>query len=223
MRVRFPPLASTGSNPTTTGTALLTLTISALYVQRACGIHPEVKGPDRIADLVAHLGRRPADDEPIPLATWWALPTTSVEDRWWSLRAVAPTSLARILGVRAACLAARRALPAYEARFPHWRPTRASAVIEAIKAAEAWVADPTTERVEACRVASDKVVDTAAYGIAYVAAAAADVVYAIYAAADAAETIGSRTVAGTVAYNAEMRAQCADLDLLLSELRAIQD
>ena len=73
----------------------LTLTIADLRRHDACYLDK------RIADL-----RRVLPDvrvvEPVSLATWWALPSTSVPDRWWSLRAAKPALDAQRLGVRAA-------------------------------------------------------------------------------------------------------------------------
>ena len=80
----------------------VTLSIGALRRHRACNLDV------RIHDFAATYGRVPTDDEPIPLQMWWALQSTSVADRWWSLRGAPATTGAKMIGVRAACLAARR-------------------------------------------------------------------------------------------------------------------
>ena len=113
----------------------LTLTIASLRRHRACDLD------ERIADLRRVLPDV-RDDEPVPLATWWALPSSSVEDRWWSLRAAEPALDARRLGVRAACRAARRVLPLVRERD---RPV----CLAAIEAAEAWAEEPTDQRAAA--------------------------------------------------------------------------
>lgn len=121
-------------------TLTLTLSIASLREHVACELDR------RIADLRRVLPDV-TEDTPVPLRVWWGLPSTSVEDRWWSLRAVEPAPEARRLGVRAACLAARRALPLTREQD---RPV----CLAAIEAAEAWAADPTEERARAAAYAA---------------------------------------------------------------------
>jgi len=152
------------------GDAVLTLTIASLREHNACDLD------DRIADLRRVLPDA-ADDDPIPLRIWWDLPSTSILDRWWSLRAVEPQLESRRLAVRAVCLAARRALPLT-------RNQHRSVCVAATEAAEAWAEEPTAERARACRIAT-----AAAEGAAYADAAYAA---AAYAAAYAAERATQR-------------------------------
>jgi len=117
---------------------MITLSIADLRRCRACEL------PARVADLTRHLGRVPADDEAISLATWWALHTTSVPDMWWSLGAAQPAEAAKRVAVVAACRAVRRVLPLA-------RPRDRAICEAAILAAEGWLAG--THTVEQCREA----------------------------------------------------------------------
>jgi hypothetical protein len=205
------------------GDAVLTLTIASLRRHDACDLD------DRIADLHRVLPDA-ADDDPIPLRIWWDLPSTSIPDCWWSLRAAEPQLESRRLAVRAVCLAARRVLPLT-------REQDRSVCVEAIEAAEAWADEPTAERARACQIAANAA--NAAYAAyaanaAYAAAAraaAADAAYAAYAAdataAYAAAYSAAATAAADAAYAAyataaadaaERATQRADLDRLLEEV-----
>ena len=62
----------------------LTLTIAALRAHDACDLKR------RIADITRSLGRQPGDDEAIDIRTWWSPDSTTIADRWWSLRAANP-------------------------------------------------------------------------------------------------------------------------------------
>ena len=172
-----PAPAVVAGTVTPTGADELTLTIADLRRRRACDLD------ERIADLRCVLPDV-QDDEPVPLTTWWALPSTCVEDRWWSLRAAEPAIDARRLGVRAACRAARRVLPL--------EPELRAVCLGAIDAAEAWAEEPTDERATAAACAAYAAfaaADAAAACAAYAAFAAAYAAYvdaAAYAAADAA-------------------------------------
>ena len=183
----------------------LTLTIASLRGHEACGLD------ERIADLRCALPDV-EEDTPVPLRVWWDLPSTSISDRWWSLRAVEPQFEGQRLGVRAAALAARRVLHLERERD---RPV----CLAAIEAAEAWAEDPTPEQAEMARAA-------AAAAPAYTAAAAA--AYAAAAAA-AANTDADAYAAASYAYAAnaaaavraaDREAQRLDLDRLLDVLEA---
>ena len=165
----------------------LTLSIAALRAAGACDLD------ERIADLRAV---RPdvADDEPVPLAVWWALATTSIRDRWWSLRVAQPLLTARQVAVRGASRAASRAA-AYSAAGDASAASRAAASA-------------------ASRVAS-RATAYAAAGDAY--AAAVDAAYAAEAAVDAAAAAAVDAYAYAYAAAAERSAQSSDLDRLLME------
>jgi hypothetical protein len=201
----------------------LTLTIADLRAHDACDLY------ERIVDLTRELPSV-QEDTPVPLSVWWALPSTSIADRFWSLRCVQPRVVAKQLGVSVACLAARR--------VQHLVDMAHRAVcLAAIEAAEAWAEAPTEENQAAAYAAAD-----ADYAGAYAAYAAAD---AAYSAADAAgvayvAAAGDAYVAG-VAYvadsaacaaysaadaaaadaaDAERELQRADLDRLLAAMKA---
>ena len=173
----------------------LTLAIAALREHEACDLD------ERIADLRRVL---PDVEEgtPVPLRVWWDLATTSIPDRWWSLRAVEPEIDGRRLGVRAASAAARRVLHLV-------REQDRQVCLDAIEAAEAWAADPTEERAQAARAAAD------AYAATYAAAPAA--ACAARAVAQAAAARAARAAA-LAADAAEREAQRLDLDRLLEAL-----
>jgi hypothetical protein len=215
----------------------LTLTIADLRAHDACDLY------ERIVDLTRELPSV-QEDTPVPLSVWWALPSTSIADRFWSLRCVQPRVVAKQLGVSVACLAARR--------VQHLVDMAHRAVcLAAIEAAEAWAEAPTEENQAAAYAAAD-----ADYAGAYAAYAAADAAYsaadaagvayvAAYSAADAAgvayvAAAGDAYVAG-VAYvadsaacaaysaadaaaadaaDAERELQRADLDRLLAAMKA---
>lgn len=124
----------------------LTLSITSLRRHNACGLEEDKRRLDELR--VAFPGVE--EDTPVPLSTWWGLRSTSLNDRWWSLRAVEPLLEGRILGVRAACLAVRRALPvAEEAERP--------VCLAAVEAAEAWASEPTEECSDAAMRAAAKI------------------------------------------------------------------
>jgi len=153
---------------------MLSITIEELRQHHACDL------PERIAGLTAHLGRTPADDEPIPLATWAAVawtardgthhPEHSATGLIWALRCCWDRG-GRAVGVEVACRAAERAI----GRIPEERRAVARAAIDA---ARGCVAGAVTR--EECRRAA-----RAAYA-AYAAALAAYAAAADAAAADAA-------------------------------------
>ena len=58
-----------------------TLSIATLLYHDACDL------PERIKRLSAHLGRKPSEDEEIPLSDWWVT-TQDLIDRIWSLCAI---------------------------------------------------------------------------------------------------------------------------------------
>jgi hypothetical protein len=166
---------------------MLTLSISDLRKPKACDLE------ERIEDLTQTLGRKPEEDEELDLKIWWSLKTTSVDNRFWSLRAVKPELPAQQLAVLASCRAARRVLPLV--------PAEDQAVcLAAIEAAEAWVAEPTKARAKAARLAGNAAwaVYAAARSAAYTAA------YAAYASRSAA-----RSAAYTAAANAANAANAA--------------
>ena len=194
----------------------LILKIEDLREHDACGLRA------RIDDLRAHLGHEVDADEPIPLATWWALPSTSLADRLWSLRAAAPALEARRLGVRFATRCARRVL---HLTRPQDRPVAEAAIL----AAEAWAADPTEANADAAHAAAraafaataaaaDAADAALAARAALAAAAAADVTTA--AVADVSDVATWATAAWATApdLDAERDAQRADLDSLLAEV-----
>jgi len=218
----------------------ITLTIADLRMCNACDLDRlQSDSPlkiTRVADLTRHLGCAPDDDEPLPLRTWWDLPTTSVPNRWWSLRAAAPVKPIKLFAVRGACLAARRVLPLT-------REEDRVLCLTAIEAAEAWVANPCEETVAAARAAySARAADAASSPADPASIAARDAVDYAMAAARAtarAAAIDAVTYASATTFyvdcaivahatannadvdaacNAEHEAQCADLDRLLAEL-----
>jgi len=191
----------------------LTLTIASLREHSACNLDKRIADIRRVLPDVT-------DNTPVPLRVWWDLPTTSVENRWWSLRAVEPALEGRRLGVRAACLAARRVLPLT-------REQERPVCLAAIEAAEAWAADPTEERARAAAAAADAARAARAADAADAAARAARAADAAYAAADAADAAADAAYAAAdaaaaddayAAYAAEREAQRADLDRLLAEV-----
>lgn len=140
----------------------------------ACGIDR------RIADLSAHLGRAPAEDEQIPMSVWWALPSTSAADAAWSLRL--DLRHGAEAAQRVAIYAARAALPVWEAAYPD--DARPRAAIEAAEAVLSGVGGAAARNAAgyAAAYAGYAAADAAA-ATAYAAYAAA--AYAGYAAADA--------------------------------------
>jgi hypothetical protein len=189
------------------GGQVITLTIADLRKRDACDLDK------RIADLRRVLPDV-RDDEPVSLATWWALPSTSVPDRWWSLRAAKPALDARRLGVRAACRAARRVLPLV-------REQDRAVCLTAIEAAEAWAEEPTDERATYARGGADAAraaASAAATPAAYASYAAANAAYAA-AYADAYAAAAAAAAAANAAANAdaEREAQRADLDELVRQ------
>jgi hypothetical protein len=194
---------------------VITLTIADLRRHDACYLDK------RIADLRRVLPDV-ADDEPVPLATWWALPSTSTQDRWWSLRAAKPALDARRLGVRAACRAARRVLPLV-------REQDRAVCLAAIEAGETWAAEPTDQRAANAYAADAAAAIAAASDAAYAAcaayAAARAARAAAYADADAyadayADAAYAAAYAAANAANAaaaERQAQRADLDDLVRQ------
>lgn len=203
---------------------MLTLSIASLRTHHACDLET------RIADLRRVLPDV-TDDQPVPLRVWWDLPSTSVLDRCWSLRAVEPALPARVLGVRAAAAAARRVLHLTREQD---RPV----CLAAVEAAEAWAAEPTEERrwgvviaaraaayaADAARVAYAVHAARAAAHAANAARAAAHAANAApfvvaYAAAAAAADAAAAAAADAAADDdAERAAQRADLDRLLAEV-----
>ncbi len=192
----------------------LTLTIAALRRNHACYLDK------RIADLRRVLPDV-TDDQPVPLATWWALPSTCVEDRWWSLRATEPALDAQRLGVRAACRAARRVLPLV-------REQDRAVCLGAIEAAEAWAEGPTDQRAAYARGGARgtrAAARAAATPAAYASYAAANAAYAAAAAAAYADAHASYAAADARAADVaatrfeEREAQRADLDELLAPAR----
>lgn len=195
----------------------LTLSIARLRRNRppVCGLNERIANLRRVLPDVA-------EGDPVPLRTWWDLPTTSVEDRVWSLHyAVSPPLMGRVLAVRFLCLAARRVL--------HLTREQDRAVsLAAIQAAEAWAADPSEERADVAAAARNDVA-AAAVSAAY-GCAAADIdfvraIAAMEAAIDAArvaaygDPVTARSAHRAVCdYNAEREAQRADLDRLLAEV-----
>lgn len=196
---------------------MLTLSIASLRRHHACEIAARIYDLRRVLPNVA-------EDEPVPLRTWWDLPSTTIEDRNWSVRAAMPALTARVLGVRAACLAARRVL--------HLIGQNRSVCLAAIEAAEAWAAAPTAERAVVAAAARDAVVyDNADTVAAIYAAAAAYWTAAVAAGGDedvdaplayAADAIYyGDDLDPDAAYLAEREAQRADLDRLLTEVTPV--
>ena len=183
----------------------LTLSIASLREHEACDIY------GRIADLRRVLPDV-TDDTPVPLRTWWDLPTTSISDRWWSLRAVDPEIEGQRLGVRAAALAARRVLPLV-------REQDREVCLDAIEAAEAWAAEPTEDRAAAARASAYAAYAAdAAYAAAYAYAASADAYDAAACAYAAAHVYDAAHAAHAAHAAAEREAQRLDLDRLLEAL-----
>lgn len=174
----------------------LTITISALRAHRACQLDK------RLTELTAHLGRVPTEDEPIPAETLWALPSTSAHDAVWSLRCAEPAEEAHRVAVRVAVAAARA--------VEHLLPDEGRAACQAaIRAAEAWLKEPTEERVEAARAADRAAVCAADAAYAADAAAAeaaaacaARAARAAVCAADAARAADAYTRTSAAAYAA---------------------
>ena len=222
---------------------MLTLTVGDLRTCGACELEY------RVESLEIVLGRTPAEWEQIPLSVWWGLHTTSVRDRFWSLRAVKPWSQAQLLGVRAICRAARRVLP---------RINEESRLITeaAIAAAEKWTGEPTQENARtaalagmaATKVGHSLLADPRPKSAAYAVFAAVAVARSLSAcaeeegpslAADDAsawlEEASCNAVAsemdlailselsGPLASQAERQRQTVDLDKLLAELDAQQE
>jgi hypothetical protein len=166
----------------------LSITIAELRVAHACDLD------DRIATLAAHLGRTPADDEPIPLATW-AEVTPDVDDLMWGLRCCWDRG-GRAVGVEVACRAAERAMT-------HARPKKMSMMRAAVDAARGCVAGKVTQ--EACQDAA-----RAAFpSVAYAAARAACATYANTAANAAFDAANDASAS-------ERAAQLADLLALVA-------
>lgn len=177
----------------------LTLTIADLREYDACSLD------ERIADLRRVLPDV-GEDTPVPLATWWALPTTSLADRWWSLRAAEPAPEARRVGVRASCRAARRVL-----HLTHPRDREVCA--ESIAAAEGWTA---TNAVPLFDLRSVAVTSSAAYAAAAARAAYYGALNGIVACAEAhVFAVFALSYAPLSEESAERAAQLADLDELL--------
>lgn len=90
-----------------------TLSILDLRQHDVCHLDQEMcineghAGTPRVSDLEVRLGRSVREEEQIQISVWWSLPTTSIRDRFHSLKYF---SAGRIIGIRAACIAVRRAL-----------------------------------------------------------------------------------------------------------------
>lgn len=196
----------------------LSITIAELRTHKACYLN------DRVSALSAHLGRTPAADEPVPLATW-AEVTPDVADLIWALRCCWDRG-GRAVGVEAACRAAERAMV-------HARPQDGPVLRAAVDAARGCVHGVVT--VEACWNAAADAAARAAYAADAASAAAwADAASASDAASDAARAASdaARAVraaayaaADADAYDAyaaadasERAAQRADLLSLLAEV-----
>ncbi|HET6497243.1 MAG TPA: hypothetical protein VFH61_17990 [Thermoleophilia bacterium] len=179
----------------------LTLTIEALRVRSACDLYKRV---EELREALPDV----ADDTPVPLSAWWSLPSTSLDDRFWSLRAVEPFIEAHRLGVRAAALAARRVL--HRIRDEAHRATAQ----RALEAAEAWAENPSDADAASAASAVANVTYAAASAerAAVLASyAASHASYAIYDSAASAERAASD-------HYSERALQRADLDRLLQEL-----
>lgn len=180
---------------------MYTLSIAEMRAAQACDLDA------RIADIRNTLGRDVAEDEAIPLKTWWDLKTTAVRDMAQMLKFLGEPG--RRIGVRAACLAARRASPFVR---EHVRPAYHSA----IEAAEGWLRGETTQEdcheVASCIFAGVGPAGAFAVAACTVAAAAAT------ATADADRYIShalnhAATCAGYT-YAAELKQQRAELYLI---------
>lgn len=151
--------------------------------------------PRRLTELAEAFGCTPTDDEPIPLAVWWALPSTTASaiDRVGLLRCVEPSTGARPL----ICLFAR----ACAERARGYADAAASSP-------RAEAAIPTTDAASYARDATDAAIH-ATYAIDTTEAAtyAADAAtYAAFAAFDCNDP--------DAAYDSERAAQRADLERL---------
>lgn len=97
---------------------------------------------NQIALITAHLGRRPADDEPVPFLVWMQVPSkASTEDAIWALRCAQPAEDARRVAAHVAIASARRVEHLLDDAT---RP----AALAAIAAAEAWLAEPSAETAD---------------------------------------------------------------------------
>lgn len=210
----------------------LTLSIASLRQHNACDLD------ERVADLRRVLPDV-GEDDPVPLRTWWDLPTTGRHDRVWSLRAVSDPMAGRVLGVRFACLAVRRVLYlTHEGARP--------ACLAAIEAAELWALGPSVRAAVRARRAGDaasvayghasravngaRTVDAIDFTIVYRAARATYAAYAVaraagahvsdavYASGAVCAVAANIIYASSDAYDDEHEAQRADLDRLLSEV-----
>lgn len=194
----------------------LTLTIAALRAHHACDLAA------RIADLRRVLPDAPEDIE-VPLATWWALPSTSVADRVWSLRAVSDAERGQRIAVTVASRAARRVLPLAR------EPSR-GVCLAAIEAAEAWAAHPTPDRQHVAAACARHAAERLVAGANRAANGYADItlVLAVRAGLAAINTPDAACALGFAAYatvqaadyiaaHDERARQCADLDALIKE------
>jgi hypothetical protein len=139
-----------------------------------------------------------AYDDVIPLRDWWDLSSTSVANRWWSLRLAGDPG--KRIAVAGAVRAAKRWLPFVCAQNRVF-------CLAAIEAAEAWLLNPCPETVSAARKAAEA---------AETEAGAWDEVPAWWAAAAAWATVGAGAVDWAWAESdEEAAAQRSDLDELL--------
>ena len=196
----------------------LTITIASLRAHNACDLDARIADIRRVLPDVA-------EDTPVPLATWWALPSTSIPDRIWSLRAVSDPARGRVIAVTVASRAARRVLHLV-------REQDRAISVAAIDAAESWRAEPIPQQHRAAYAAflDAARADTAcaafldaaaARAAAYAACAAADTAYAAdyaaRAAAYAACAAADYAADYAAAYAAERACQCDELDELTKE------
>lgn len=147
----------------------------------------------------------------VPIAVWWALPSTRVHDRWWILGMVVDGQVEALqIAVRAAALAVRRRLP-----------PRDDASREAFEAVDVWLADPTNEDlIESAHFAAyrARAVDEPARRAAGDVALAVGAYAVCFAARAASEAVEAAAGVPTVGRWIEIEAQRADLDRLLAEV-----
>lgn len=130
----------------------MTLTIQDLRDWRACDID------ERVAELRAVLPDV-ADEQPVPVETWWALPRSNALSCAWSLRCAEPKDEARRVAIEFAVRAARRVLPSV-------LDQHRAVSVAAIEAAEAVLASDTPETRAAGWEAMEAMVDMKIFGAA---------------------------------------------------------
>ena len=169
----------------------LTLSVSDLRKADACNLD------ERIADLTAHLGHTPAEDEQIDLKVWLDLPSTSHDDAIWALRAAQPkTDAARVSFFVAKAAADRVA---------HLLPVKKQTIItDAAAYAAQYANDAAVAAYVAAAAASTQAAD-AAYAAAAASTQAAEAVNA------AAVAAAARAAVAAAAHDAAKAASRAEL------------